>query len=156
MKKTISSFFIALSLIFGCLNTPFNVMVESDAPVSYYEYYNNGCYAIITINIDYSNTSKSTISGSKTYEYTDSSNQLLWSYTVYGTYSYNGSSATCTYDDDSYDIKDDNWHINSHSHYRSGNTAYGNATMKKKVLGITFDTVTANITLSCSPNGTLY
>lgn len=156
MKKIFTSLVIAVSLIFVNLNIPFNAMAELDSPVSYYEYYDNGYYAIITINVDYSNASKSTISGSKTYDYKDSSNQLLWSYTVYGTYSYNGYSAACTYDDDSYDINNTSWHIDSHSHYRSGNTAYGTVTMKKKVLGITVDTVTKDVNLSCSPDGTLY
>ncbi|WP_297958886.1 hypothetical protein [uncultured Ruminococcus sp.] len=156
MKKIYTSFFIVVSLILGCIHAPFNAMAESFSPVSYYEYYDNGFYAEVTVSIDHANLQKSVISGSKTYNYKNSSNQVLWSYTIYGTFSYNGASATCTYDDDSYDIKDNNWHINSHSHYRSGNTAYGQVTMDKTFLGITIETITRNLTLSCSPDGTLY
>ena len=81
---------------------------------------------------------------------------MLWSYTLYGTFSYDGSSASCTDTDDDPVVYDTAWSVYSHSCYGSGNTAYGNVTMKKKIFGITTDTVTKNLTLSCSPTGTLY
>lgn len=81
---------------------------------------------------------------------------MLWSYTLYGTFSYNGSSASCTDTDDDPVVYDTAWHVDSNSCYSSGNTAYGNVTMKKKIFGITVDTVTRDLTLSCSPNLTAW
>ena len=156
MKKAFLSLAIILSFILGCHFVPINATAKSDFPISYYEYYDNGYYAEIAVNINYVDAVNSIISGYKTYYYYDSSNQILWSYTLYGTFSYNGSTATCTNTDDSYNINNSNWHNDSHGHYGSGNTAYGSVTMKKKVLGITVDTVTKNVSLSCSPDGTLY
>ncbi len=45
--------------------------------------------------------------------------------------------------------------MDSHSCWRSGNTAYGTVTMKYKTLGVTIQTITKDISLSCDSNGNL-
>ncbi len=116
-----------------------------------YEYIDDETYFVTTI-IEY--PSKGSISGSKTTSYV-SSNTTQWTYTINGTFSYNGSSSSCTSVSDSYSISNSNWHMDSHSCWKSGNTANGTVTMKHKVLGVTINTVTRSLVLSCSPNGTL-
>ncbi len=103
--------------------------------------------------INYSRASVKT--GSRTISHKDSDGTTLWTYKITGTFSYTGSTSTCTAVSDSYTISNDNWHMSSHSCSKSGNTANGTVTMKYKVLGITANTITRNISLSCSASGTL-
>ena len=58
------------------------------------EQYDNGAYAVITV---YDNTTArgGTKNGRKDFDYYESGS-LAWTFTVHGSFSYNGSSATCT------------------------------------------------------------
>lgn len=110
---------------------------------------------IITINEDVNNSRATVKSGSKTTTYKNSSGETQWTYKITGTFSYTGSSSSCTAVSDSYTISNDNWHMSSHSCSKSGNTAYGTVTMKYKVLGVTFDTISKDLSLTCSATGIL-
>lgn len=119
------------------------------------EYFDDGSYAIITIIEEDNNSRATTKSGTKAYTYYSSDDEAQWTYKITGTFSYTGSSATCTAVSDSYTIINDSWHMSSHSCSKSGNTASGTVTMKYKVLGITTSTVSRNLTLTCSSTGVL-
>ena len=93
---------------------------------------------------------KSTRSGQKTKSYKNSSGAVLWSVTVYGTFSYNGSSATCTSATRSTTCPGSGWSIVSSSASKSGNTATAIATARYNNIDYT-----RSVTLKCSTNGTL-
>lgn len=119
------------------------------------EFYDDNSYSIITITEYINNSILSSKTGSKTITHFNSSDEQVWTYTITGNYTYNGSSSSCTSVSDSYSISNNNWHINSHSCWKSGNTAYGSVTMDYKLLGITINSVSKSLNLSCSPSGVL-
>lgn len=156
MKKNIfSSFFIIIALFISGYSLPvYADSSENDMKYSI-EYFDDGSYMITTISEDVNNSRATVKSGSKTTTYKNSSGETQWTYKITGTFSYTGSSSSCTSVSDSYTISNDNWHMSSHSCSKSGNTAYGTVTMKYKVLGVTFDTISKDLSLTCSATGTL-
>lgn len=155
MKKSIFiSFIMTIAFILNC-NTMPTYATQKQIIDTTIEYFEDGSYAVITIIEELDNSRATVKSGSKVYTYSGSNGETLWTYKITGTFSYTGSSSTCTAVSDSYTISNDNWHMSSHSCSKSGNTAYGTVTMKYKVLGITANTITRNISLSCSATGTL-
>ena len=91
------------------------------------------------------------VSGSKPYTCYDSAGTALWKVTLYGTFTYTGSSATCTESSISTTIYDSSWSTGSKSASKSGNKATGSATMKKS----TVKSVPVSLSLSCSASGSL-
>lgn len=155
MKRSIFiSFIMAIAFFINCNAMPAHA-TEKQIIDTTIEYFEDGSYAVITIIEELDNSRATVKSGSKVYTYSGSNGETLWTYKITGTFSYTGSTSTCTAVSDSYTISNDNWHMSSHSCSRSGNTANGTVTMKYKFLGITTDTVTKNLSLSCSASGTL-
>ena len=91
------------------------------------------------------------VSGSKPYTCYDSAGTALWKVTLYGTFTYTGSRATCTASSISTTIYDSSWSTGSKSASKSGNKATGSATMKKS----TVKSVPVSLSLSCSASGSL-
>lgn len=91
------------------------------------------------------------VSGSKPYTCYDRAGTALWKVTLYGTFTYTGSSATCTASSISTTIYDSSWSTGSKSASKSGNKATGSATMKKS----TVKSVPVSLSLSCSASGSL-
>lgn len=156
MKKNI---FLSLLLTFVMLISSVSVSAsayEDNQNNVFVEYLNDGSY-IITNTVKITNNSRAyTKQGYRTATYYNSNDVVQWTYTLNATFSYNpGVSSTCTSVSDSYSISNDNWYIDSHSCWKSGNTAYGTVTMKHKLLGVTTQTVTRDISLSCDSYGNL-
>lgn len=108
--------------------------------------YSDGSFAIITTNVSFT---RSTIEHDKTYSYYNSSQKKCFSYTLYGSFTYNGirSSADSCY---AYASRyDRNWELDSHDEYTSGNTAYGEAVFS----GPGGASRTVSLTLTCDKNG---
>lgn len=99
-------------------------------------------------------TTKST-SGSKTIKYRNSKGSVLWSFTLSANFSHNGSSATCTSVSTSNQVNDTAWKLSNITKSKSSNMAKGSVTAKERCLGIPIKTVTENLQLKCSANGTL-
>lgn len=99
-------------------------------------------------------TSKTT-SGSKTTRYKSSSGTVLWSVKVYGTFTFNGSSAKCTSSKVTATAPAKSWYISSSSAAKSKNSATAKATAKKKTGTATTETITRSVTLTCSKSGKL-
>ena len=95
------------------------------------------------------------VSGNKQYEYVDSDGVVRWTATLTGTFSYNGSSATCTAASCITSVQQGNWHETYNHAYPSGNTAQADITMVRKVLFVTVQTEIAHLVLSCDANGNL-
>ena len=91
------------------------------------------------------------VSGSKPYTCYDSAGTALWKVTLYGTFTYTGSSATCPASSISTTIYDSSWSTGSKSASKSGNKATGSATLKKS----TVKSVPVSLSLSCSASGSL-
>ena len=117
-------------------------------------YLDNGDYIAITIE-EYDCRSTQTKSGNKKYSYTDSSGSVLWVITLNGTFTYTGTSATCTSSSVNVTINDSNWYTVSKTAGKTGNTAIADVTMGKKLLGITISKKDYHLTLTCSASGTL-
>lgn len=123
--------------------------LDSDKTI---EYFSDGSY-IITELSEYNSLDKSSISRSKTSTYYDNNNTSVWFVRLTATFSYNGTTATCTSSSTSYTIYDTAWQVTNAVASRSGNTATGDFTVKKYFLGIPIKTVNRTLTLTCSPSG---
>lgn len=150
MKKIVS---VLLSLIMVLSIAP--TVFATQESSTYTEYLDDGSYLVITIETERLSRATNTITGKKTATYKDNNDETLWTATLKGTFSYTGSSATCTASSITYSITDDAWKITSATASKSGNKAIGNVTAKKYVLGISLKTVEKEITLTCSASGTL-
>lgn len=154
-KKLFITIIMSLAVFFNCFALPASAVNEEKIISTSIEYFDDGSYLVTSLTEEITNSRANTITGSKTHTYKDSDGVTLWTYRITGTFSYTGSTSTCTAVSDSYTISNDDWHMSSHSCSKSGNTAYGTVTMKRKFLGITTSTITKDISLSCSATGTL-
>lgn len=117
-------------------------------------YFDDGSY--ITVHLEESTFRAGGVkTGNKTYTYWDSNGTAEWKAVLTGTFSYTGSSATCTTCTCSVTIYDSAWYQVSKTTGKSGATATANVTMGYKFLGVTTKTVPVTITLTCDPNGNL-
>lgn len=107
------------------------------------------------VNAVSTNATTKTTSGKKTVTYRNSKGNALWSFSISANFSYNGSSATCTSVSTSKQINDTAWKLSNITKSKSSNVAKGSVTAKECFLGIPFNTVTENLQLKCSANGTL-
>lgn len=97
----------------------------------------------------------STKTGKKTYTCSDSDGLTIWTYSVYGKFSYDGTTATCINVTDTYSLLDPAWHIASHSTSKSSNQAIGSAVFNEIRGGNIVNAVPITVTITCSPDGTL-
>ena len=95
------------------------------------------------------------ISGSRVRNHYDSNGTLCWSAVLYGTFSYNGSSATCTASSCDVSVYSQGWYVISKNASKSGNTASANVTMGNRIDGGEVKQATASLTLRCDKNGNL-
>ena len=159
MKKLISFLLCAL-LITAMLSTSAFAM-DTEPPIlsSTKTVFEDGSYCITTITEvrEHLKTSfpeagtRATKTASKTTSYYNANNQLLFSVTVTGTFSYNGSTATASNAKYSYSITDSAWKFVSGSAGCSGSTATASCKFKHGSLY----SKTLSVSLSCSPSGVL-
>lgn len=117
-------------------------------------YFDDDSYIMIEISQPMGRASGS-ITGSKNYTYYDSNGSSQWKAVLTGSFTYTGTSATCTSSNVSVTIYDSTWSVNSKSASKNGNTATAYVQMVQKALGLTVKTVPVNMTLSCDSNGNL-
>lgn len=108
-----------------------------------------------TQNLFITSNSTKTKTASKTVEYQNSEGTTLWYVKVTGTFTYNGITSSCSTSSVSAASYNSSWTISNKTSYKSGNTAYASATGIKKFMSVTVQTITRNVSLSCSKNGTL-
>ena len=146
--KRIVSWILVLTLVlsvvpFCAYATDFNVIKLDD-----------DSYFIIEIEeIDL--RASGTKSGKKTYTYNSSSGTALWKAVLNGTFTYTGSSATCTASSCDVTIYDSAWYVVSKSATKNANSATASVTMGQKILGVTTSKKTASLKLTCDANGNL-
>lgn len=96
-----------------------------------------------------------TVSGNRERTYYGSDGSSDWMVVLSGSFSYNGTTASCTSASCSVSIYDTAWYTVSKSAWKSGNTAYASASIGEKVLGVTVREVPVSLSLSCDANGNL-
>jgi hypothetical protein len=120
-------------------------------------YFVDGSYCITTVTeykkTDYNNAmpTRATTSGSKQKEYYNSNHVLQYTVAVYGTFTYDGYSASATSSQYGYSISNSIWSFVSGNAYCSGANATASCTFHSPNAG----TKTASVTLTCSASGTL-
>ena len=117
----------------------------------------DGGYCVITTSETTVNSvaraTTHTKSGAKTYSYYNGSDVLCWTYTLHGTFKYDGTTlVSCTGSSHEIAIYKNSWEYKSGSHWENGNTAYGKATYHLK---LSTASKTINVQLSCSKTGVL-
>lgn len=156
MKRLISVILsiLMLAMTLGTYASAISEPQEA-AYTSYTTYFEDGSYIITTISEESSITrAASSKTGQKTATFYNSDNVAQWSATLKGTFTYNGSSATCTASSITHKIYSSNWKIASASATKRGNKATGKATAKRYLI-VPVQTVEKTITLTCSASGVL-
>ena len=95
------------------------------------------------------------VTGNKVYTHYDENGTSNWKAILSGSFTYIGSSATCTSSNMSVSIYDSSWYTVSKSASKSGNQAMGSAIMGRTSLGNTVARVPVSLTLTCDANGNL-
>lgn len=147
MKKLLLGLTLVLMLI---LPTNINAW-EENYNTTYYE---NGYYYEISISVTNS-VARSAKEGSKTIYCKNSAGKTMWSLTVKGTFTYNGSTSSCTSASASTSITDATWKITNKSSSKSGNTAKATATAICYLNGNPINSATKTVSLKCSVSGKL-
>lgn len=142
-------------LVLFCILLPCIIITgsanESSTEVVYLD---DGGY--LTIYVSAIDTRSSTVkNGSKTYQYTNSNGEVSWKAVLNGTFTYTGSSATCTASSCTVTVYDSAWYQVSKTTGKSGGTATAELTMGYKFLGVTTKKVPVSMTLTCDANGNL-
>ena len=159
MKRLISvslSLFIILVLFPLCAFASENNSAEEAAgqTIQRIVYADGSSLEIITAASE-SVRAVNTKTGTRIYNKRTASGALEWTAALTATFTYNGTTATCTSASCSVTIYDSSWSTVSNSTTRSGNTATTHLTMSYSPLGITPVTRSYTITLSCDANGNL-
>lgn len=161
MKKLLSACIV--SILFFTSTFSISANETTMPPAQSYSYveevYADGSYWAITIEeISSSSLTRATQTkqASKTNKYVDANGKVLWSVTVTGTFTYNGSSATCTKSAVSTLDASVNWTVTNEKAWKLGATAYASAQGNEiYVAGIVFRTINKQVALTCSPTGKL-
>lgn len=116
--------------------------------------FDDGSYITESIQV-YHTRASGTVTGSKVKTYYGENGVAEWKAVLTGTFTYTGTSSTCTNASCTVTIYESAWYTISKSASKSGNTAYGSVTMGYKLLGVTIKEVPANLSLKCDENGNL-
>ena len=117
-------------------------------------YFEDGSYLVTEMMISNSRASGS-VNGSKPSTYYNSSGVAQWKVVLSGSFSFTGSTSSCTSSSMDVIILDSSWYTISKNATRGGNSATGSATIGEKVGGVTVTKIPVNLTLSCDANGNL-
>lgn len=153
MKKIIAIFLV----VFMLLSVPtisYANDTDDSKPDGCIEYYSDGSYSVTTIESNnVAVMANSSVSKYKTITHYSSKDEKEWEITVTGTFTYTGTSATCTNSTVSYKIYDSNWKVTSAQASKSGRTATGEFTLKRYFLGVPIKTDNEILTITCSNTG---
>ena len=154
MKKVIS---FALLLVMVTTIFPFSALAADTSTVADNSteiiYLADGDYIVVTRG-EYVARASGSKTGYVTYTYVNSGT-TMWTATLTASFTYTGSSATCTNSALGISISDSHYYEVSRSVGHSGNTATADFTMGYRVLGVTVSTSPYTLTLSCDANGNL-
>ena len=118
------------------------------------EYLPDGGY-IETVVTESVSRASGTKTGTKVKRQVDADGNEQWAIQLQGTFSYNGTSASCTNAVCNVTVSANNLYVVSKAASKSGAVATANVTMGQKVLGITIAKNAYELTLTCDKNGNL-
>ena len=148
MKKIITLLTIVSSILF--LSLPVSALDQKKEIIKL----DNGYY-LETIKETSMARAANQKTARKTANYKNAQGAIMFSVTVTGTFTYTGSSSTCTKSVAEASSKNTNWKISSKSASKSGNKATAKAIAKRYVDGVAVETQNCTVTLICSSNGSL-
>lgn len=151
MRKFFSIFLIFTIIL---MIIPVNVQATETVENPSIIVFEDGSYIEITVEV-ITGRATNTKNGYKTYSYYDASNNLEWQAKLSASFTYNGTTSTCTSASCSVSIYENAWYESSNSTTRSGNTATTKLVMGQKLLGVTIAKREYTITLTCDKNGNL-
>lgn len=151
MKKRLIAALFAFILI---LSFSFSVLAVESTNESNIVYLEDGSYITITLE-EIGARASGTKTAKKTYTYTASNGTASWEAVLTGTFTYTGTTATCTAADCDITIYDTVWYIVSNAPTKSGNAASVALTMGRKLLGITIEKKSYNWSITCDKDGNL-
>lgn len=115
-------------------------------------YLEDGGYILVEISDEY-NMSRAVATKSKNYTRYNGDDEIQWKITLTGSFTYNSTSATCTSCNCTVTIYHDIWYTDSKTSWANGNTAYATVEMARKLLGVTVQRETIDLTLACDTHG---
>ena len=128
------------------------VAAEVPATETQIIYLEDGSY--ITVELTWQQArAANTRNATKTYTCTASNGSEQWRAVLRGTFTYNGTTASCTAASCDVTISDSAWYIVSKTAGPEGNAAVGALTMGRKILGITVSEESVDMRITCDPNG---
>lgn len=159
MKKTLS--LLIVGFLF-CTFFSFSAFAEDpinepdSGTIVDIEYLDNGDYIVTYLDdgeiYGDGNDKSTTVTKTKTKKYLNSAGDTMWAIRVQGTFTYNGTTCTCTKAAHKATSYASTWTIISASHSKSGNHATATATARHQ--GSTgYQDYTRSVTLTCSPTG---
>lgn len=157
MKKSIKCLGMVLATLMLCISAPVYAQVdkdESEVISIQVEELDNGYIIETVVTETYTNTRASSKTGTKTVNYKNG-NTTLWSVSVRGNFTYNGTTSSCTSSMVIASSYDSNWKVSNTSASKSGNTAIARATGKRYAMGIVVQTIDREVRLTCSKTGVL-
>lgn len=153
MKKLIFSLIAALIFVSVTPN-----VASAQNPNTQIEYFSDGSYLItyVTETTNFSNIATyaaTTKTKTKTANYYNSSNELLWFVQVKGTFTYGNGSSKCTASEVNAGSYNSHWKLSNKTSSKSGNSATASVTAKLYRGSEVLQTLHKSVTLSCSPTG---
>lgn len=153
MRKLISILLVTV------LSISFSLPVSASEPLSAVqtevEDLGNGLYGITTIEVP-SGNARALKNATKTYTLKTESGSVVASFKLTASFTYPTiTGATCTSVSHSTTISDSKWSFSEKSSSKSGNTATGSFTANLKSFGITVQTISRTITLTCDKYGNI-
>lgn len=152
MKRVISLFLTMLTILMVLPITALGV--EEAQETEDIIWTDDGGYIVITTQ-----SAQTRASGTRTESrmgtYYDSKDNVEWRITLTATFTYNGTTSSCTAASCDVTIYDSMWYLISKSVTKSGNTATATVTLGFKVLGVTVSKPTYTLSLSCDKDGNM-
>lgn len=141
-------------LLLACLFPQQTLAAEMSPAGEAIVYFEDGSYMVTTIE-EIGTRASGTKTQSKARTYYGSDDEAKWKIILTGTFTYNGTSATCTNSICSVDVYASNWYVVSKSAEKSGNEASCTVTMGQTFLGITISKPVHTLTITCDKDGNL-
>lgn len=156
MRKRVLRLILLVGFVLSlCGSTAFaqNALQSESLHTVHYEYYEDGSYCVITVeeNTALQEGTRAMKTGTKSKAYYNNNGVLLFTVYVYGTFSYNGTTATATSASYGYSISSTSWSFASGTASCTGATATAICSFRN-TQG-TLKTISASLT--CSPAGVL-
>lgn len=151
MKKVIATF-VVLALILSAL--PIQIAYASQEPeLLEIIRFEDGSYLEVTLESAPQTRASGSLTKTKNYTCKETDGTAQWKISLTGSFTYTGTTSTCTAASCNVTIYQSIWSAASKSASKSGNTAYGTARILRKYLGVTVSDKTYNLTLTCDKNG---